>query len=80
MESITKEELLAIIKKNNLSTEQANLLLEMVGKGLGDSLLDLVELFINKTKSDSVKLVASMIFGALEPKAREAVKNIEIKL
>jgi len=77
---IKKEEILSILKNRNFSEEKAEEILEMLAEGLGDSLLDIVELLVSKLENEAAKSVAGMMFAAVEPKAREAVDKIEIKL
>jgi hypothetical protein len=77
---IEKAELLEILKRNNFSGEKAEEILEMIGEGLGDSILDIVSLVISKLENETAKTVASMAYGSIEPKAREAVDNIKVSL
>lgn len=77
---IEKQELLDIIQKNGLNKEKAEEVLEMLGEGLGDSLLDIVKLALSKLENESMKAVGEMMFSAIEPVARKAVDEIEITL
>ena len=80
MAKIKKQEVLDILKKNNFSEEKAEQILEMLAEGLGDSILDVAKLAIGKIENPAVAGAASMMFGAVEPMAREAVDKIEIEL
>lgn len=73
---ITKEEILEIIKKNGLNAEQAEQLLEMLAKGFGGTLIDIVKLFAEKTENK----YDDMIVAAGESKLREMINNVEISL
>lgn len=73
---VSKQEILDIIKKNGLSKEQAEMILEMLGKGLGGSIVDIIGLVAKKTPNQ----VDDMIFGASESKMREYISNLEITL
>lgn len=73
---ITKQEILDLVKNNGLGEEAAEQLLELIGKGIGNSLLDLLKLLAEKSENQW----DDMIVAAAEPKLREMVKDIEIEL
>jgi hypothetical protein len=73
---ITKEEVLEIVKKNGLSEEVAEQLLEMIGKGIGGSILDLIKLVADKSENPWDDLVVA----SAEPKLRKMVEELEIEL
>jgi hypothetical protein len=73
---ITKQEILHILQKNSLNKEQAEQILELFGKGLGNSLIDIVGLIVHKTPN----ALDDMGFAAIEPKLRKYVNDLEITL
>lgn len=73
---ITKAEILEIIKNNNLNKEQAEQFLELAGKGLGGSLIDLISLVVEKTPNT----IDDMVWAASKGKIKEYVSNLEITL
>jgi hypothetical protein len=73
---ITKEEVLEIVKKNGLSEEVAEQFLEMLGKGIGGSILDLIKLVADKSENPWDDLVVA----SAEPKLRKMVEELEIEL
>lgn len=79
-EKIERAELLDIGKRNGLSEEQAEQLLEMIGKGLGGSLIDVAKLLASKLKNSTAKMIATMVVSSLETSARDAVNKIDVTL
>lgn len=73
---ITKEEVIEIVKKNGLSEEIAEELLEMLGKGIGGSLVDLLKLIASKTENPW----DDMIVASGEGKLREMIEKLDIEL
>jgi hypothetical protein len=73
---ISKQEILDILQKNSLNKEQAEQILELFGKSLGDSLVDLIGLIVVKTPN----AYDDMAFGAIENKLRSLVSDLEITL
>jgi hypothetical protein len=73
---ITKEEVFEIVKKNGLNEEQGEQLLELLGKGIGGSIIDLIKLLAEKTENE----IDDMIVMAGESKLREMVSNIQVNL
>jgi len=73
---VTKEEVLDIVKKNGLSEDVAEQFLELIGKGLGGSIIDLIKLVASKTENPW----DDMVVASGESKLREMVKNLEIEL
>ena len=74
--NISKQEILNIIKKNNLNEDQAEQVLEMLGKGLGNSIIDIIKLLAEKSEN----IYDDMVVASIEGKARELVNNLEIEL
>lgn len=73
---LSKAEVLEIIKKNGLNEEQAEQLLEMLAKGLGGSLLDIIKLIVDKTENK----IDDMIVAAGESTLRDLLDNVEVTL
>lgn len=73
---ISKQEILDIIKKNNLNEDQAEQVLELIGKGLGNSIIDLLKLLAEKSEN----IYDDMVVSSVESKARELVNDLEIEL
>ena len=73
---ISKQEILDILQKNSLNKEQAEQILELFGKSLGNSLIDLIGLVVQKTPN----AYDDMAFGAIEDKLRSMVSDLEITL
>jgi hypothetical protein len=73
---ISKQEILDILQKNSLNKEQAEQILELFGKSLGDSLIDIVGLIVQKTPN----ALDDMGFAAIEPKLRKYVNELDITL
>jgi hypothetical protein len=73
---LSKDEVLEILKKNNFNEEQAEQLLEMMGKGLGNSFIDLVKLLAEKSENK----YDDVVVASIESKARELVNDLEVKL
>jgi hypothetical protein len=73
---ISKQEILDILQKNSLNKEQAEQILELFGKGLGNSLIDIVGLIVQKTPN----ALDDMGFAAIEPKLRKYVNELDITL
>lgn len=73
---VSKQEILDIIKKNGLSKEQAETILEMLGKGLGGSLIDIIGLVAKKTPNK----IDDIVFGSSEGQMRKYIEEIEITL
>jgi len=73
---ISKQEVMEIVKKNGLSEEVAEELLEMIGKGIGSSIIDLIKLVANKTKNPW----DDMVVASGESKLREMISNLKIEL
>lgn len=79
-EKIERSELVEIGKRNGLSEEQAEQVLEMIGKGLGGAIIDAAKLVASKLKNSTAKMIATMVISSLEPSARDAVKKIDVTL
>ena len=73
---ITKQEILDILEKNSLNKEQAEKVLELLGTGLGHSVIDLVGLFVAKTPN----AFDDMAYAAVENKLRSLVNDLQITL
>jgi hypothetical protein len=73
---ITKEEILEIVKKNNLNEEVAEQFAEMLAKGLGGTIVDLIKLIASKTENK----IDDMIVISGESKLREMVDSIKVSL
>jgi hypothetical protein len=73
---LSKDEVLEILKKNNFNEEQAEQLLEMMGKGLGNSFIDLVKLLAEKSENK----YDDVVVASIESKARELVNDLEVNL
>jgi hypothetical protein len=73
---ISKQEILDILKANNVGEEYAESILEQFGKGLGGSVLDILILAAKKTENP----YDDMIVLALESRARDLVNDLEIEL
>lgn len=73
---ISKQEILDILQKNSLNKEQAEQILELFGKSLGNSLIDLIGLVVQKTPN----AYDDMTFGAIENKLRSMISDLEITL
>ena len=73
---ISKQEILDIIKKNNLNKDQAEQVLKMLGKGLGNSIIDIIKLLAEKSEN----VYDDMVVASIEGKARELVNDLEIEL
>lgn len=73
---LSKDEVLEILKKNNFNEEQAEQLLEMIGKGLGNSFIDLVKLLAEKSENK----YDDVVVASIESKARELVDGLEVTL
>lgn len=73
---INKNEVLEILKKNNFNQEQAEQILEMLGKGLGNSFIDIIKLLAEKSEN----VYDDMVVASVEGKARELVNELEINL
>lgn len=73
---IEKQELMDILKKNALSEDFAEQVLEQLGKGLGNSLIDIVKLAAEKSEN----VYDDMVVASIEGKARELVNDLEIEL
>lgn len=73
---IKKQEILDIIKKNNLNKDQAEQVIEMIGKGLGNSIIDVLKLLADKSEN----VYDDMVVASIESKARELVNDLEIEL
>ena len=73
---IEKQELMEILKKNALSEDFAEEVLEQLGKGLGNSLIDIVKLVAEKSEN----VYDDMVVASIEVKARELVNDLEIEL
>lgn len=73
---IEKQELMEILKKNALSEDFAEQVLEQLGKGLGNSLIDIVKLLAEKSEN----VYDDMIVASIEGKARDLVNDLDIEL
>jgi hypothetical protein len=73
---ISKQEILDILQKNSLNKEQAEQILELFGKSLGNSIIDLVGLIVLKTPN----VYDDMAYAAIENKLRSLVSDLEITL
>ena len=73
---ISKQEILDILKKNNFNEEQAEQILEMIGKGIGNSMIDILKLLAEKSEN----VYDDMVVASVEGKARELVNDLEIEL
>lgn len=73
---INKDEIVEILKKNSFNEEQAEQILEMFGKGLGNSFIDIIKLVAEKSEN----VYDDMVVASVESKARELVNELEINL
>ena len=73
---IDKQEILDILKKNALSEDFAEQVLEQIGKGLGTSIIDILVLAAKVTKNPYDDIVVA----ALEGRARQMVEELDIEL
>lgn len=73
---IKKEEVIDLLKKNSINEEFAEQILEQLGKGIGNFVIDFLKLLSEKTENK----FDDMAFMAVESKLREIVKDLEIKL
>ena len=77
---IKKEEVIEIAKANGLNEEEAEKLLEVLAKKSGGMLIDVIKLIANKLENESIKGVALMLIGAIEPVGRKMIDDIEVTL
>jgi hypothetical protein len=73
---ISKQEILDILQKNSLNKEQAEQILELFGKSLGNSVIDIVGLIVAKTPN----VFDDMAYSAVENKLRTLVADLNITL
>jgi hypothetical protein len=73
---ISRQEILDILAKNAINKEFAEQIAEAFGKGLGNSLIDIVGLIVQKTPN----ALDDMGFAAIEPKLRKYVNDLDITL
>jgi hypothetical protein len=73
---ISRQEILEILAKNAINKEFAEQIAEAFGKGLGNSLIDIVGLIVQKTPN----ALDDMGFAAIEPKLRKYVNDLDITL
>jgi hypothetical protein len=73
---ISRQEILEILAKNAINKEFAEQIAMAFGKGLGNSLIDIVGLIVQKTPN----ALDDMGFAAIEPKLRKYVNDLDITL
>ena len=73
---IEKQEILEILKKNAISEDFAEQVLEQIGKGLGYSIIDIIKLIAEKSENT----YDDMIVAAVQGKAKEMIDKLEIEL
>lgn len=73
---IEKQEILEILKKNAISEDFAEQVLEQIGKGLGHSIVDIIKLIAEKSENT----YDDMIVMAVQGKAKEMIDKLEIEL
>lgn len=73
---VSKEEVLEIAEKNGFNKKEAEALLVVLGKRTGGVMIDLIGLVARKTENK----YDDMIVAAGEPKMRELLDGLEVKL